>query len=160
MWLSCPFRNSGRAQLVGRTPISVNLKPKLGPFSTIECPHSTTFSPQNVLKLTLIGRTPWSARDAPVPHLCPRIKSPNTGEKPARGPVADEGVRPTARAGDRGVGHSARLPAPQRPLTRARKAIAVGDRMLISRRAPPHTRAQSNRPWLLRIHIPSSRKAK
>jgi putative membrane protein len=41
------------------------------------------------LALALVGRTPWSAADAPVGH------APAQDKKPARGPVADRGVRPT-----------------------------------------------------------------
>jgi len=42
-----------------------------------------------------VGRTPWSARDAPVPLYARRVRHLRHGERPARGPAADEGVRPT-----------------------------------------------------------------
>jgi hypothetical protein len=48
-----------------------------------------------------VGRTPWSARDALVPLFAPRNQVLADIDGPARGPAADEGVRPTNYAGVR-----------------------------------------------------------
>ena len=45
---------------------------------------------------SLVGRTPWSARDAFVPLFSPKHQVSATGEEPAGGPAADQGVRPTS----------------------------------------------------------------
>src|ERR1035441_1113995 len=49
----------------------------------------------------VVGRTPWSARDAPVPLPGRRIKSFHNSTGRLGGPAADEGVRPTNYAGVR-----------------------------------------------------------
>ena len=41
------------------------------------------------MRIRLVGRTPWSAADALVGLVS------NARQKPARGPAADQGVRPT-----------------------------------------------------------------
>src|ERR1035438_9403994 len=43
----------------------------------------------------LVGRTPWSARDALVPLLEPRCQPPARHGRPTRASAADQGVRPT-----------------------------------------------------------------
>ena len=45
----------------------------------------------------IVGRTPWGARprDALVPLFASKNQAPAIIEEPARGPAADEGVRPT-----------------------------------------------------------------
>jgi len=43
-----------------------------------------------------VGRTPWSARDALVPLFSPWNAVSEAGEEQARGPAADQGVRPTS----------------------------------------------------------------
>src|SRR5262249_55901271 len=47
------------------------------------------------------GADPWSTRDALVPLFCRSIKHLQNRTRPARGPAADEGVRPTTFAGVR-----------------------------------------------------------
>src|SRR6266702_503439 len=47
-----------------------------------------------------VGRTPWSARVPPDP-LFVWNQFPAERERPARGPAADQGVRPTIYAGVR-----------------------------------------------------------
>ncbi len=43
-----------------------------------------------------VGRTPWSARGPLAPLFAPPRPHPVTPKRPARGPAADQGVRPTA----------------------------------------------------------------
>ena len=45
----------------------------------------------------MVGRTPWSAADALVGLLAPAPEFQIRRERPARGPAADQGVRPTRK---------------------------------------------------------------
>ena len=45
-----------------------------------------------------VGRARWSARDAPVPLYARSVRHLRHRERPARGPAADAGVRPTDSA--------------------------------------------------------------
>src|ERR1039458_9177999 len=48
----------------------------------------------------LVGRTPWSARDALVPLFARRIGRLRPCGRPTRASTADQGVRPTIHTGD------------------------------------------------------------
>ena len=58
-------------------------------------PHSFPGSENSA---EVVGRTPWSARDAHVPLLARRIKTLSESKEPPRGSAADPGVRPTMNA--------------------------------------------------------------
>ena len=71
---------------------------RAGGFSTVQAsfqPHARSPSPG--IPNQLVGRTPWSARDALVPLVHEESVGRNT-EEPTRGSAADEGVRPTLGA--------------------------------------------------------------
>src|ERR1019366_4316808 len=51
--------------------------------------------PKRCSAAELVGRTPWSARDALVPLFARRIKPLRHGGRPTRASAADQGVRPT-----------------------------------------------------------------
>src|SRR5207302_279269 len=53
--------------------------------------------------LNAVGRTPWSAR-VPLDPLLVRNQFPAEREWPARGPAADQGVRPIINSGARKAG--------------------------------------------------------
>jgi hypothetical protein len=58
-------------------------------------PRPSADVPQTLNSAGAVGQTPWSARHALVP-LFWRTRDSRHGKRPARGPAADQGVRPTA----------------------------------------------------------------
>jgi len=53
-------------------------------------------SERGIERASFVGRTPWSARDAPVPLFSRKIPAAYPAQ-PTRGSAADLGVRPTIR---------------------------------------------------------------
>jgi hypothetical protein len=63
-----------------------------------------------VLAVVKVGRTPWSARGPLAPLYVPPSQSLLSSERPARGPAADQGVRPTLRQAAKRRPQVAKLP--------------------------------------------------
>jgi hypothetical protein len=59
--------------------------------------------PKSGNSANFVGQTPWSARVPQDPPVRSKNQRPAQPNRPARGPAADEGVRPTNHAGTLGI---------------------------------------------------------